>query len=219
MVAAHSAPMTDLQRKITFERLPHGRHGLPRDVVVRSQRERMLRAMADAVAERGYAATSVADVLKRAGVSRRTFYEQFANKRDCFLAAYDEAVSLVMARVRTAYAGPGAWEARLAAGFTAFLEYLATEPSFARMCVVEVLAAGQDALERRDRALADFAKLIAQSHRDAPETDTVPLVYFEVMVGGIYHVVHGRIVRGDVDALSELLPDLLYCAMAPVTTV
>jgi len=210
--------MTDLQPTIHLQRLPTGRHALPREVVARAQRERILRGMAGAVAERGYAYTRVSDVLARAGVSRRTFYEQFTNRHDCFLAAYDAAVSLVMQRVQASYAMPGPWEARLRAGFTAFLEFLAAEPEFARMCVVEVLAGGGEALERRDRALADFAWLIAQSHRDAPDAHVVAPIYFDVVVGGIYHVIHARIVRGRAAELPDLVDDLVYCALAPVRT-
>src|SRR4051794_15717647 len=79
--------------------LPRGRHAAPREVVVESQRTRMLSAMASAVAEKGYSRTAVADVINRAGVSRKTFYEHFANKEECFLAAYDEGVGLLLAAI------------------------------------------------------------------------------------------------------------------------
>jgi AcrR family transcriptional regulator len=209
--------MTDLQPMIHLGPLPTGRHALPREAVVRAQRERILRGMASAVAARGYANTRVSDVLERAGVSRRTFYEQFSNKHDCFLAAYDAAVSQATAQVQTAYGEPGPWELRLRAGFAAFLDFLGGEPDFARMCIVEVLAAGGEALARRDRALADFGWMIAQSHRDAPEDHVVLPIYFEVIAGGIYDVIHALIVRGgDPEPdLRALLDDFLYCALAP----
>ncbi|HEV7687975.1 MAG TPA: helix-turn-helix domain-containing protein, partial [Acidimicrobiia bacterium] len=86
-------------------RLPSGRHGLTREAVVASQRGRLVDAMAQIVAEKGYPATTVADVVERAGVSRRTFYEQFADKEACFLAAYDVGLTVVLSRIREAVEG------------------------------------------------------------------------------------------------------------------
>ncbi|HEY1276489.1 MAG TPA: TetR/AcrR family transcriptional regulator [Thermoleophilaceae bacterium] len=206
--------MTDSQPLIHLGPLPPGRHGLPREVVVGSQRERILRGMAGAVAERGYARTRVSDVLERAGVSRRTFYEQFSNKADCFVAAYDDAVTRAMEDVQAGYAEPGTWKERLTRGFGAFLRFLSAQPDYARMCIVDVSAAGPEALERRDAALAGFAWLIAESHRDAPDAHVLPAMYFDVIVGGIYHVIYQRVFRGQTEELPDLLDDLVYCAMA-----
>src|SRR2546427_8551210 len=89
------------------EKLPRGRHGLSREDVARSQRERMLRAMAEAVSENGYVNTPVAEVLRRAGVSRETFYEHFANKEECFLASYDAGASVLLEAMREGFGPPG----------------------------------------------------------------------------------------------------------------
>ncbi len=131
-------------------RLPRGRHGLSREEVVASQRTRMLQAMADAVAEQGYAGTSVADVLERAGVSRETFYEQFGSKQDCFLDAFDAAGAILLGRVAgAATATAGTPIERFEAVFGAYLDTLASEPAYARIFLVEAHAAGPEALRRR----------------------------------------------------------------------
>ena len=145
--------------------LPRGRHGLTREAVVGSQRERLLRAMADAVAANGYAKTTVADVLKRARVSRETFYEQFQNKEECFLAAYDAAAAIVAAEMSAALPqgnGAGAsFTQRLDGLLRAYLEALAFEPALARTFMVEVYAAGPGALARRVEVQTRFAELVA----------------------------------------------------------
>src|SRR5919112_619662 len=131
-------------------RLPSGRHGLTREAVVASQRARLIDAMAAVVAEKGYAATTVADVVERAGVSRRTFYEQFADKEACFLAAYDVGLAAVLERIGSAVeAHPAAgWGVRARSGVEAFLALLAAEPAFARALQIEFLTAGPAALDR-----------------------------------------------------------------------
>ena len=146
------------------EQLPRGRHGLSRDEVVRSQRGRMLRAMAEAVAEHGYAKTPVAEVLRRAGVSRETFYEHFANKEECFLAAYDAGVAIILAEMTAGDPEQDAQEPDLAARLDRvldrYLTVLAREPAVARTFLVEVYAAGPAALARRVESQARFAQAI-----------------------------------------------------------
>jgi AcrR family transcriptional regulator len=95
------------QVRTTSQVLPRGRNAAPRQIVWESQRERLLGAMADAVAEKGYANVAVADVIERAGVSRKTFYEQFENKQECFLTAYDAGVDLMMETIDEAIAATG----------------------------------------------------------------------------------------------------------------
>jgi AcrR family transcriptional regulator len=115
------------------ERLPRGRHGLPRRFIVHNQRERMLLAVAEAVAEQGYAATTVADIIARARLSRRTFYEHFSDKQECFLAAYDTVVEQLLSAIRKAYDEADTWTQKVHDGLDAFIKYLRVEPAFARM--------------------------------------------------------------------------------------
>lgn len=141
--------------------LPRGRHGLPREQVVSSQRARMLRGMAEAMMEKGYVSTTVADVIKRAGVSRETFYQQFSSKSDCFMSAFDAAADLLMSVI---VEGADLDIGALAAGdgrdldtrldqfdraLALYLDTLADHPETARLFLVEVYAAGPEAIRRR----------------------------------------------------------------------
>jgi AcrR family transcriptional regulator len=199
-------------------RLPSGRHGLSREVVERSQRERLLRGMAVAVAARGYGATRVSDITTVAGVSRRTFYEHFANKEACFLAAFSYGADLLVRQVRAAYQPPAPWPDRLRAGLAAFVMGLVAEPDLARMCLVEVLAAGPQALELRRRALESFAALLDDSQRDSPSPPPPPLA-FEVLVGGICEAVYVRLQQGNATELLALIPDLAESVLLPLAGV
>src|SRR3954469_18893021 len=149
--------------------LPRGRHAASREVVRESQRGRMLAAMAGAVGEKGYGAVAVADVIARAGVSRKTFYEHFDNKEECFLAAYDAGVDAMLGAIDDAI-GEAVSDGPVAiarAGTVRYLETLAANPAFARPFLVEVLAAGPRALERRAAVHARFAEQLAIVHRAA----------------------------------------------------
>ncbi|MEJ7893244.1 MAG: helix-turn-helix domain-containing protein [Solirubrobacteraceae bacterium] len=132
--------------------LPRGPHRLAREEVLASQHGRMVDAIAEVVALRGYNAATVADVVERAGVSRKTFYEHFRDKEDCFLAAYETGVEILMATMRAA-----GDDHRSRIG--AYLATLAAEPAFARTFVIEVGAAGPRALERRQAVHEAFAAL------------------------------------------------------------
>jgi AcrR family transcriptional regulator len=123
----------------------------------------MLQAMADAVAEQGYAKTSVADVLERAGVSRETFYEQFGSKQDCFLEAFDAAGAILLGRVAgAATETEGTPVERFDALLGSYLETLASEPAYARIFLVEAHAAGPEALRRRVLIQQRFADALVE---------------------------------------------------------
>ena len=143
--------------------LPRGPHSLTRAQVSSSQRERLYGAMIEVVAEKGYAHTAVGDVLRRARISRATFYEQFDDKEDCFLAAYDAAIASLVDRIRTSAAraiGPDGG-LRVGAVLDAYLAAIAAEPAVARTFLIEVYAAGPKALERRYAVLERFVDLLS----------------------------------------------------------
>lgn len=195
--------------------LPRGRHGLPRRFIVHNQRERMLVAVAEAVAEQGYAATTVADIIARARLSRRTFYEHFSDKEECFLAAYDAVVEQLLAGVGHAYEQADSWPQKVHEGLRAFLAALAAEPAFASMCIVEVVAAGPEARGRRDAAMRVFVDFLEPGRAEAPKSIAVPALAAEIVVGGIYEVIYNRLVNDAADELLEMLPELLYAALVP----
>lgn len=193
--------------------LPPGRHGLSRAFVARNQSDRILIAVAEATSEAGYAQTSVEDIIARAGVSRRTFYDLFKNKEAAFLAAYDEATRRLVRSVQEDRVREEGFAERMTAGLRAFLELLAAAPPFARMCVVEVMAAGPEAVRRRNATMAKFVDMIEEDARAAgsePPSRTV----IEMLVGGIYEIVYSRITAGRAEDLESLLGDVVYTTLA-----
>src|SRR3954464_3487417 len=156
-------PRTRMSTDPVVEQLPRGRHSLTREQVETSQRERLLLAMCEAVAERGYVATSVADVIARARVSRETFYRYFADKQACFHAAHDRGVEIPLAQMGDA-PRPGteaALRERLDRATARYLEVLAAHPAIARTFLVEVYAAGPESLRRRVEVQDAFVDVIA----------------------------------------------------------
>jgi AcrR family transcriptional regulator len=184
--------------------------------VARNQRERILAAVAQVASTHGYGAMSVQDVVREAGVSRRTFYEQFKNKDHAFLAAYDEASGRMMTTIRAGIDEQKTFEDKISAGFRAFLELLAASPAFAKMCIVEVLAAGPEAIARRARTMEDFTEIfeVAAQQTLVKENPPSPLIA-ETIVGGVYETVYRRIARGETAELPKLLPDLTESALLP----
>lgn len=199
------------------EPLPRGRHGLTREEVVSSQRERILLAMAETMAAKGYAATSVADVLRAARVSRETFYEQFSSKADCFMSAFEAAVGILLARMSEALeaGGPAAPAPdpvrRLEDALGAYLDALASEPAFARLFLVEVFAAGPEALARRARSQQQFVEWI-----DSVIGARTPEERFaiEAFVAATSSLVTSRLAAGDLEGLRALRKPLTRLAQS-----
>jgi AcrR family transcriptional regulator len=195
--------------------LPPGRHGLSRSFVETNQRERILAAVAEAVMDMGYVATAVEDIIACAGVSRRTFYAIFKNKEEAFLAAYDDGVERLFAAVEAAYETGDGWTERAGSGLQAFLESLALFPELAHLCIVDVLAAGQTALARRDAAMSRFVEMVDDGRADSPGDMMVPPMAAQTIVGGIHEVIYARILRGETASLPSLLPELTYSMLLP----
>jgi AcrR family transcriptional regulator len=192
-------PSADIPR-----RLPRGTHGLDRDVVEASQRTRLLEAVGRAVAERGYAAATIDDIVRRAGVSKKTFYDHFADKQDCFLAAYEAASEELLERVREAHVGQDDWVERTRAGVRAYLRWLAAEPALARVYLVEVAAAGPLALERREALRDRYAELVSERRGS-----DLPFEVFHAVVAAVDDVVVRHIRAHGAQDLPALEPVLL----------
>ena len=170
-------------------------------------------AVAESVAVRGYADLTVEDVIARAGVSRRTFYDQFANKHEAFLAAFDEVSAQLLANIALALKSTTEFAQSVERCLEAFLYYLAVEPAFAHMCIVDVLAAGQPAIERRNNVIRAFTELFDRASRALPEQP--PALTSETVVGAIHGVVYSRIAADRTHELPSLLPDLLFSVLLP----
>lgn len=182
-------------------RLPRGRHGLSRDEVVADQRLRLVIGMAEACGERGYVATSVADVLKRAGVSRETFYERFGSKLDCFLAALDFVGSVLVGELATAVGGDGDNVERFERALVVYLTTLADHPSYARLFLVEAHAAGVEALARRAALQSDLVTALAALLEADGDADRFAC---QVVVAAVSSMVTVPLVTGDRSALLAL---------------
>lgn len=183
---------------------------LAEDFARYDKKSRFFAALATEVAQRGYGDTSVEAVLRRAGMSRRTFYELFANLQDCFLQAYDDAARRARIVVGAAYhaADHLPLRDRVERALAAFLEACAAEPELARMCIVEALAAGPEARVRRDAAVLEFAKFIEYPRAEA-RGDDAPSLVSEAIAGGLYGILYTRIARGETEQLPGLLDELM----------
>ncbi|MFC0040801.1 TetR family transcriptional regulator [Actinomadura rayongensis] len=186
--------------------LPRGRHHLTRAQVAESQRERLFQGMTEIVAEKGYAACSVAEVLKRARVSRETFYEHFADKQACFLAAYQRAADRILDVVAHAVAADGPPLDRFDRALAAYLAELAEDGPRARVYLVEVQAAGPAAAARRSVVQGQFVALVSpvlladERWRGLPD----PAFACRMLIGGIASLVSARVATGRYAALPEL---------------
>ena len=149
-------------------RPPPGRQPLSREFISQHQRARIIAALAEETAARGYRAVTVADIVRRAGIARNTFYDNFASKEDCFLAAQDYAVNEALGRVVDAAAEVESWQARVNAGLAAFLAYVASEPALARTCMVEALSAGPASVDRYEQSLQSFMPLFRIGRKVSP---------------------------------------------------
>lgn len=194
--------------------LPRGRHALPREFVARTQRDRLIDAMARTVAAKGYAGASLGDVCTAAGVSTRAFYQHFADKQACFLAAFDLGVVLLQKAVTGAYGGSEPWPVRMHRGLDTLLRILAAEPAFAALAVVEVLAAGPTARARRRLLLDMYTVFFADAPR-GPDLSEVPAGVIDAVIAGVYGVVYDFVSTGRVAELPDQLPNLTYLVVVP----
>lgn len=184
--------------------------------MVADQRDRLIVGVAEAVSEHGYAETRVKDILDRARISRRTFYERYPSKLEIFLDAYDEVSKQLMDRMVAAYEATPDLIGRLRACLTTFLEFVASEPAFADMCIVEVLAAGPEAVRRRNETMRAMTALIQRGVDEALSKEAQPpAMIAETIVGGIYEAVYARVLEGRTEELPALLPDLMYAILLP----
>jgi AcrR family transcriptional regulator len=167
--------------------------GAGRSQVAGIQRARMLTAMVQEVSERGAASVSVAHVVARSGVSRRTFYEIFEDREACFRAAFDEALQQVAAVVLPAFRRSGSWRERVRAGLIGLLQELDYDRATARLLVVESLAAGPSSLQRRQEVLAQILPVIEEGQLESKGGLEPPPLAAEGIVGGVLSVLHGRL--------------------------
>jgi AcrR family transcriptional regulator len=189
------------------------RPALPREFIALHKQRRIMDALAELTAEQGYEATKISDIVKRAGVARKTLYDNFEGKEEVFLAAFDAARDEVLRRVEEGgAAADGDWQGRVEGGLAAFLGYVAEQPTLARMCMIEALSATPATTKRYEDALEVFVKLTRQA---LPSDERLPDTVAETLVGGVAWIVYQQIRRGEAERAEDLLPELTEFMMAP----
>jgi AcrR family transcriptional regulator len=171
----------------------------------------MMDAMAELTAERGYGATKIADVVSRAGVARKTLYDNFAGKEELFLAAFDTTAGEAREAVESACAS-AAGDGAVEAGLAALLGFLSGHPAHARMCMVEALSASGATAARYDEAVHGFVSLLRAA---APRAAGRPKTLEESLVGGVAWILQQRVRGGEVEDLGALLPELTAFVLSP----
>ncbi|HEY3829525.1 MAG TPA: TetR/AcrR family transcriptional regulator [Solirubrobacteraceae bacterium] len=193
-----------------YKRLPKGPHGITATGVAHHQRIRMHGAMIEAIATRGYRNTSVKHVIGLAGVSRRAFYEQFANKEDCFLETFDLIVHRGIKRINQAYRStPGGMEERMRKAFGAYVEEVQTNSKALHLVVIDAQTAGVGGLRRLRRITATLEGVLSNSFADRRETDALPLPVVRCIVGGLRRATFIHLRDERVEDLSGLAEEML----------
>ncbi len=189
--------------------LPRGSQALPREQVAADQLRRLLVAMIDAVGEKGYRATTISDVVGRAGVSRKTFYEHFANKQECLLATFDMISEDGRRRAIDAYDQAEGLQEGVEGAIRALFEATIDNPAAARLNMVEIVAAGPAGIERRERAVEEYRNFVRGMLQQGPDDGTVPEEVVRAVVGGLNRILYSRVRHGQRAELRKLVPDLM----------
>ncbi len=189
--------------------------GATHEQIIEIQRSRLFAAAVGAVDELGYADTTVADITSRARVSRRTFYELFANREECLAAVLEDVVTLVEGEVAVAVPDGLGWRERVRGGLWTILSFLDREPALARVCVVQALRGGAEVLGRREEILAGLAAVVDEGRLvGARGAGCTPLTA-EGVVGAAFTIVHGRLLRGERAPMTGLLGELMGMIVLP----
>jgi AcrR family transcriptional regulator len=176
---------------------------------------RIIDGLALEASEKGYRAVTIADIVKRAGIARNTFYENFRSKEDCFLAAQQYVMAAALEQVVTAAGEIDDWPRRVEAGLAAFLAYIAREPALARTCMVEALAAGPAAIESYEESLQSFVSLFRLGRDVSPYGGELPATLEEALIGGVFWILYQRLSLSEAEQIEGLLPELVEFALTP----
>jgi AcrR family transcriptional regulator len=185
------------------------------DLVKKVQRGWVLAAMAKIVCEHGLESATVQQITARAGVTRRTFYELFENREDCFRATFEAALAAAAELASAAYETEGAWVERIRGGLLALLEFFDCEPELARLCVLHVTPANPATIARRKEVLAKLAQIIDEGRAVAPAGTEPPRWCAESIVGGVLAVIQGHFLEESPEPLTALVSTLMGVIVLP----
>jgi AcrR family transcriptional regulator len=195
--------------------LPGGHHGLSREQVAESQRERLLAGLAHAVATKGYKATTITEIVKAASVSSRDFYENFDSKEDCFLAAFDAVVAHLRELIAAAVEPVPDWPDRVVVALGTALDFFAAEPDLARLCLVEPFTASPAIATHFREVVVATIPYLQPGRAERPEAAALPESTEDSLLGGLIALTARSLLTGGDDALGQLLPDLVDFALSP----
>ena len=188
-----------------------GRHSIPPEVLAHNQRERLLAALASCVAEHGYNATTISQITAAASVSRRTFYEHFDGKEECFAAAYEALDAYLAVLMGEAANAEAEWSDQVAAAFVALIGFLASRPNFARIYLLEAAVVGEAMAEAREKTAQRFIALLEPGRRIREVDPGIE----EGLVGGIVTLLGRRVLSGQAGELERFAPSVIEFALAP----
>jgi AcrR family transcriptional regulator len=206
--------VTDSHEDLRRWRLPRGRHGLPRELVERSQRERLLAAVVTVTVANGYESTTVGDILGEAGVGRESFYELFDDKLDCMVAAHKIIVDDLEQQVRAAYLAADPWPERMCAALATTLEWFAADPETARFTLVELSTVGPAFRAIFQAEFARFNALLEEGLGDDGPTPHLAKAH-SLAVGAILARIYEEVLLGRAAEMPRLLPELTYELLVP----
>jgi AcrR family transcriptional regulator len=198
-----------------LSRLPPGRHGLPREFVVRNQRDRLAAAIIATVAERGYHDATISQIAAAAGVSRRTFYTYFSSKEECFRETYQLIVDHLVTAAREGAVGEGDWTGKVRAKLRFWLDALAANPDLVRFLLIAPGRAGEDLAAQQREGIERAVKEICEGMPPPPATKRVSKAVEVAITGAVTTLVVRKVEAGEGERLPELLPEVLELAMAP----
>lgn len=213
--AKSQADRADIGGLIEREQLPAGRADLPEPLVAHSQRERILTAMADSCANKGFGATTIADICEPAGVSRATFYELFKDKEDCLQASMELSLADAMGRIVDVYSPDKPWATMVQDATATFLDLLASRPEFARMALIEAPAAGGRSFEMYAAGKRVLQALLDRGRGNPIEEQGIPTSAGRGALAAAESLIVGQILAGNTERLPELLPDIVYIVTVP----
>ena len=198
-----------------LSRLPRGRHGLPRELVAENQRQRLITGVIEAVAEHGYGATTIAQITSAAKLSRRTFYEHFSNKEDCFSAAYETSFAYIRDGMQVAAATEEEWPRRVRAGLARLLSMLADHPDLATFFLIAPVSAGDEIAERHHLAMRELVCGLIEGAPGTSGSNESLETREQALAGGISRLIVRKVSAGEAESLSELLPALVELVLRP----
>jgi AcrR family transcriptional regulator len=196
-------------------RLPRGRHGLPAGAVARNQRTRLIHATATVTMAKGYANTTVADIVASAGVAKEAFYKHFRDKEQAFLEAQEHPTRQILDAIVFAYFSAGEWHERIWRALGTLVDLIAANPVMSHLRMVECYTAGPAAIRRAEEIVHSLTIFLEEGYRASPEAEGLPRLFSQTVSGAIFELIQHEVVAGRTKEIPARLPQLAYVAIAP----